>query len=263
MLKSKRGSSNDNPLLVSIITIVYDNVKYIRDSIQSVLEQDYPFIEYIVIDGGSKDGTIDVIKEYEGEIAVFVSESDAGIYDALNKGIERSGGDVIAILHSDDVFSDEHVVTDMVQHMVDSKSEFSFADMLIVDDNDKVIRYYMAHYFNPWLIKIGWLPPHPTWFINKSLFTEFGLYSLEYPLAGDFDFFVRIFSLREIDWSYLNRITVKMRSGGASNSGLSSKKRTACEIRKSLKQNKIWSCSLLQWLRYFVRALEFVLRPGK
>jgi glycosyltransferase involved in cell wall biosynthesis len=250
-------------LTVSIITVVYNNVKYIRDAIQSVLSQDYPYVEYVIIDGGSSDGTIEAIEEFSDQISVFISEPDNGIFDALNKGVQSSSGDVVGILHSDDLFCDTHVVTDMVELMLKTKSEFGFADMLIIDNNDRIIRYYMAHYFKPWMFRIGWLPPHPTCFIKKSIFNEFGLFSLEYKLVGDFDFFVRIFYGRKITWAYLNRVTVKMRIGGASNSGFSSKRRIAYEINCSLKQNNVWSFPLLQWLRYLIRMMEFIVRPTK
>lgn len=207
---------------VTIITVIYNNVEHIRGAIKSVLSQNYPFIEYIVIDGGSTDGTLEIIEQYRDSISVFLSEPDDGVYDALNKGIMRASGDVVGILHSDDRFCYNQVVSDMVQKMSDTKTEFCFSDMIIVDSSsNKILRYYMAGYFKRWLFRTGWLPPHPTCFIKKSLFNEFGLYSTKYKIAGDFDFMIRIFYARKINWAYLNRITVKMKSGGTSNSGLS------------------------------------------
>ena len=249
---------------VSIITVVYNNVKYIGESIESVLSQDYHPVEYIVIDGGSTDGTLDVVEKYRDKISVFLSEPDDGIYDALNKGINIATGDVIAILHSDDLFCGECVVSDMVKRMSDTKSEFCFSDMVIVDSvSDKVLRYCMAGYFSRWMFRMGWMPPHPTCFINKSLFDEFGLYSLKYKVAGDFDFLLRIFYKRDIHWSYLDRVTVKMRQGGVSNSGLISKKIIAKEINHSLRSNNVWSLPVFQLGRYFIRLLEFLIKPKK
>jgi glycosyltransferase involved in cell wall biosynthesis len=247
---------------VTIITVVYDNFKYIRDSIESAISQNYPLIEYIVIDGGSSDGTLGIIEEYRDRISVLVSESDAGIYDALNKGIRMATGDVVAILHSDDLFFDEFVVSDMVKKMSDTKSEFCFSDMVIVDKmSDKVQRYYMANYFSRWMFRMGWMPPHPTCFIKKALFDEFGLYSIDYQLAGDFELMVRIFYSRDIRWTYLNRVTVRMRNGGASNSGISSKIVCANEINRSLRSNHIWSLPIFQLGRYLIRILELIVRP--
>jgi glycosyltransferase involved in cell wall biosynthesis len=250
--------------LVSIITVVYNNVQYIKDSIQSVFSQDYPRFEYIVIDGGSTDGTVEIIEEFREQISVFISEPDKGIYDALNKGIQQATGEVVGILHSGDLFSDENVVSASIQKMLDTGAEFCFSDLVIVDDvSGKIVRYYMAHYFKRWMFRIGWMPPHPTTFINKSLFDEFGLYSTEYKIVGDYDFFVRIFFGREINWTYLNLITVKMSSGGASNSDLTSKKLIFDEIKRSLKSNQVWSLSIFQLGRYIIRMFELVMRPRK
>ena len=247
---------------VSLITVVYNNVEYIRNAIESALSQVYSSIEYIVIDGGSTDGTLDIIEEYREKIAVVLSEPDTGIFDALNKGIRFATGDVIAILHSDDVFCDERVVSSMMARMSEMNAEFCFSDLVIVDKSGtKVLRYYMAHYFKRWMFRIGWLPPHPTCFMNRSLFDEFGLYSTDYDVAGDFDFLVRIFYGREIKWAYLDRITVKMRYGGASNSGWESKKRNINEISKILHENHIWSITIFQIMRYFIRLVELFVRP--
>jgi glycosyltransferase involved in cell wall biosynthesis len=250
--------------LVSIITIVYNNVQYIKETIQSVLSQNYPRLEYVVIDGGSTDGTVEIIEEYGDQISVFMSEPDKGIYDALNKGIQHTSGEVVGILHTGDLFCNENVVSASIQKMLDTGSEFCFSDLVFVDDvSGKIVRYYMAHYFKRWMFRIGWMPPHPTTFINKSLFDEFGLYSTEYKIAGDYDFLVRIFFRREIKWTYLNRVTVKMRLGGASNSGFSSKKYIIDEINRSLKSNQVWSLSIFQLGRYIIRMFELVMRPRK
>jgi glycosyltransferase involved in cell wall biosynthesis len=250
--------------LVSLITVVYNNAQYIKDSIQSVLSQDYARLEYIVIDGGSNDGTVEIIEEYRDQISVFVSEPDKGIYDALNKGILHASGEVVGILHSGDLFCNEFVVSASIQQMRNTSSEFCFSDMVVVDNiSGKIVRYYMAHYFRRWMFRIGWLPPHPTTFIKKSLFDEFGLYSTKYKISGDYDFFVRIFFAREIKWTYLNLVSVKMRMGGASNSGFTSKKLIFDEINRSLKSNQVWSLSIFQLGRYLIRMFELVMRPRK
>ena len=242
-----------------------NRIEYLKIVVDNILEQfqnlDY---ELLIADGGSTDGTVEVIKEYEDQISVFISEPDEGIYDSLNKGIMHASGTVIGILHSDDIFCDEHVVSEMITKMSDTKSEFCFSDMVIVDDESgKVVRYYMANYFKKWMFRIGWMPPHPTCFINRSLFDEFGLYSTKYKIAGDFDFFVRIFYGREINWTYLDRITVRMRKGGVSNSGWKSKILIANEISHSLQSNQVWSLHIFQLARYFIRLMEMVAKPIK
>jgi len=261
--KAKLSKGNFLSLpLVSIITVVYNNSSYIQDTILSVLSQDYEKIEYIVIDGGSKDGTVEIIEEFRDQISVFKSEPDNGIYDALNKGIQHASGEVISILHSGDLYCNENVISETIQLMIEKGSEFCFSDMVIVDDvTGKIIRYYMGNYFRKWMFRMGWMPPHPTTFINKSLFDEFGLFSTEYKIVGDYDFFVRIFFRRDINWSYLNRVTLRMRKGGASNSGFRSKKVIFHEINRSLKSNQVWSLSIFQIGRYIIRMLELVMQP--
>jgi glycosyltransferase involved in cell wall biosynthesis len=258
------GSGKAVVVIVSIITVVHNNVDDITGAIESVLSQDYSSIEYIVIDGASSDGTLDEIEKHRDNIQIFLSEPDGGIYDALNKGIALATGDVVAILHSDDIFSDEHVVTNMVKKMLHSGAEFCFSDMVIVDkESEKVLRYYMANYFRRWMFRVGLMPPHPTCFVKKALFDEFGGYSKRYLIAGDFDFMVRIFYGRTINWTYLDRITVKMRSGGISNSGFKNKLVSAKEINCVLHENNIFSMYIFQIVRYFVRIIELLVKPKK
>jgi len=262
---SERSKDNIQSLtLVSIITVVYNNAQYIKETIQSVLSQDYTRLEYIVIDGCSTDGTVEIIQEFGDKISVFISERDKGIYDALNKGIQHASGEVISILHSGDLFCNRHVVSASIQQMRETSSEFCYSEMVIVNDvSGQIVRYYMGHYFRRWMLRIGWMPPHPTTFINKSLFDEFGIYSTEFKIVGDFDFFVRIFFSREINWTFLKRVTVKMRIGGVSNSGFTSKKLIFDEINRSLKSNQVWSLSIFQIGRYLIRIFELVMRPKK
>jgi glycosyltransferase involved in cell wall biosynthesis len=250
--------------LVSIITVVFNNSDCIRNAIESVVCQDYPSIEYIVIDGSSTDGTIEVIKEYQDKISVFISETDKGVYDALNKGVEHASGDVVAILHSDDQFCNTCIVSDMINKMGESNAEFCFSDMVIVDNvSGKILRYYMANYFKRWMFRIGWMPPHPTCFIKRSLFDEFGMYSTDYKIAGDFDLLVRFFYGRKIRWVYLNQVSVKMAEGGLSNSGWKSKKLIMNEISCSLHSNGVWSLSIFQLIRYLIRLMEIIIKPKK
>jgi len=248
---------------ISIITVVYNNAKCIETSIKSVLSQSYENIEYIIIDGGSTDGTTEIIKELGDKISKFVSESDSGIYDALNKGIEISSGEVIAILHSDDEFCNKNTVSNVMNHMIGSKSEICFSDAVIVDNSSgRILRYYMASYFNKWMFRIGWMPPHTACFIERSLFNELGSYSVNYKIAGDFDLLVRFFYSRKIKWSYLNQISIKMSGDGVSNSGWKSKRLIFSEVNRSLKSNGVWSLSVFQLARYIIRILE-IIRPKK
>jgi len=249
--------------LVTVITVVYNNVSQIHGAMRSVLSQKYQPVEYIIIDGGSTDGTVDLIQQLSSKISLFLSESDGGIYDALNKGIKLSSGKYIAILHSDDLFQDDLVVGDMVDTIVKDKSEVLFSNMVIVDKTtSSVSRFYYSNIFSPWLLRSGWMPPHPACLIDKTLFDEFGLYDAQYIIAADYDFLLRIFFRREIRWTHLNRVTVRMRQGGVSNSGLRSKLQISLEIKKSLKKNGVWSLPIFQFVRYIIRLSEFIIRPN-
>ena len=255
---------NRKPVLVSIITVVYNNVASVRTAIESVLSQDYQHIEYIVVDGGSTDGTLEILNEYSKYFSVFISEPDNGIYDALNKGIQSSSGDIIATLHSDDKYLNKSVVTDYALTFSLSDVEICFSDLIIVKkETGRIFRYYRAGFFKKWLFRIGWMPPHPTCFIKKTLFEEFGLYSTSYKIAGDFDLLVRMFYGRDINWSYLDIISIEMSNGGASSSDWKSKKIIAQEINKILQENNIFTLSILQIVRYFIRLLELLTRPKK
>jgi hypothetical protein len=152
----------------------------------------------------------------------------------------------------------------MMRKISETGSEFCFSDMVIVDKlSGQVLRFYMANYFKKWMFRMGWMPPHPTCFIKKSLFDEFGMYSTDYKIAGDFDLLVRFFYGRKIRWSYLGRISVKMSAGGISNSGWQSKKLIFNEINQVLKSNNVWSLPIFQLIRYPIRLMEILIKPKK
>jgi len=247
---------------VSIITVVLNNKNTIGECIKSVLNQSYLNLEYIVIDGGSTDGTLDVINSYE-KVDLIVSEPDNGLYDAMNKGIARAKGEIVGILNSDDLYLDKNVISDLVGLMVLSDSDIVFSDVIIVKkDTGKFYRYYMAHYFRPWMLRIGFMPAHASTLLKKSLYDNYGNYSLNFKIVSDFNLFVKIFN-RNIKWKYLDRISVKVRSGGVSDSGFVGKLSMALEIRRSLKNNKLRTLIIFQLLRYFIRLIELIAKPKK
>jgi len=247
---------------ISIITVCFNSEETIRESIESVISQDYSNIEYIVVDGGSTDGTLSILNSYKKDINILISEKDDGLYDALNKGIKVSDGEIIGMLHSDDVFSHNKVLSKVSDSMTSNSSEVCFSNVAFIDKvTNKIIRYYSSKSFNTLLLRTGWMPPHTATFMNKSIFRKYGYYSLNYKIASDFDFFIRIFKTKDTSWSYLDDLTVIMKAGGLSNSGYKSKLLIIKEIRESLKSNGLRPLIALQIIRYFIRLSELVIRP--
>lgn len=203
---------------VSIITTCYNRVSTIRGAIESVLAQDYQDIEYIIVDGGSTDGTVDVIKEYEGRIAKLVSEPDGGMYEAINKGIRLCTGDVVGLLHSDDFFYDKSVISHVVARMKDTGADFLYGNGLFVnsENTDKVVRNWIGGTYRLWKVRHGWLPLHPTCYIRREAIERRGLYNETYKIAADSDFLLRYLLGGDITVTYLDEYIVRMRMGGLS-----------------------------------------------
>ena len=205
---------------ITIITVVFNGAKYIRSAIQSILSQDYDNIEYIVIDGGSIDGTVDIVKEYQDKISVFISEPDEGIYDAMNKGIALATGNVIGILNSDDFYIDEFVIEKVVKEFDEKGVDSVYADLVFVSPNnlEKTIRYYDSNHFNPSRFAYGWTPAHPTFFVKKEIYDKYGVFRTDFKIAADFDILARFLYTQKISYSYMQEVLVKMRVGGVSTS---------------------------------------------
>ena len=207
---------------VSIITVCFNSATTIRDTIESVLTQNYPNIEYIIVDGASNDGTMDIVKHYQDRIDAVISEPDMGIYDAMNKGIRIATGDVVALLNSDDLYIDETSVRQLIECMEHANTDTVFADLVMVDprDTDRIVRYYDSSTFHPGRLRYGWLPAHPTLLVKRELYMRWGGYSLEYQIASDYEMMVRLFYVANASYAYLPKVVVKMRAGGTSTGGL-------------------------------------------
>lgn len=205
---------------ISIITVVRNNEKTIKDAIESVLGQTYKNIEYIIIDGKSTDGTVEVIKSYENKISKFISEPDKGLYDAMNKGIKFSTGDVVGILNSDDFYINEFVIERVVKEFEEKKTDSVFADLVYVKSQNvnKIVRYYDSGYFNPSKFAYGWMPAHPTFFVKRSVYEKYGLFRTDLKTSADFDILARFLYTHKISYSYIKEVLVKMRLGGVSTS---------------------------------------------
>lgn len=226
---------------VSIITVAFNSAATIRDTIESVLAQDYPEIEYIVVDGGSTDGTQDTVKEYGARVSRLISEPDRGIYDAMNKGIQIATGDVIGFLNSDDMYIDSTAVSQLIKAMNSQKADCVFADLIYVapENTNQVLRYYNSARFKPGLFQYGWMPAHPTFFAKKAVYEKAGLFSLDYKIAADFEFLVRILAVNMASYTYVPKPIVRMRAGGVSTSGLKHSLLLNREIVKACQANGI------------------------
>nr|WP_294930697.1 glycosyltransferase family 2 protein [uncultured Flavobacterium sp.] len=204
---------------VSVITVCYNRKATIEQSIKSVLDQDYPNIEYIVVDGNSSDGTQDIIESYSDKITKYVSEPDKGMYDAINKGLGMATGDIVGLMHSDDVFFNETVISKIVSVFnKNSNTDAVYGDGIYVtnDAEQKIVRNRIGGAYDYKKIKAGWLPLHPTVYIKRSIIEKYGNYNLDFKIASDTEFLLRYLYKYKINISYLNAYIVKMRMGGLS-----------------------------------------------
>ena len=205
---------------VSIITVVYNNAQTIRDAIDSVLTQTYKDIEYIIIDGASTDGTIDIVKSYGDKITKFISEPDKGLYDAMNKGIALATGDIVGILNSDDFYIDEFVCEKVIKEFEEKKVDSVYADLVFVkpENLDKTVRYYDSSKFSPSRFAYGWMLAHPTFFVKREIYEKYGVFRTDLKIAADFDILARFLYTHKISYHYMQEVLVKMRVGGVSTS---------------------------------------------
>jgi glycosyltransferase len=226
---------------VSIITISYNSAETIEDTIKSVVSQDYQNIEYIIIDGASKDATLSIVDKYKDKIAKVVSEKDKGIYDAMNKGVQNATGDIIGILNSDDYYYDTTVISEVVRLFELEKTDGLYADLVYVDrtDSDKIIRYWKSGNYKPGKFLKGWMPPHPTFFVKKEVYQNFGLYNTDLRSAADYEYMLRVIHKHGISLTYMPRILTKMRVGGMSNVSLKNRWRANMEDRRAWKMNGV------------------------
>ena len=222
---------------ISIITIAYNSANTIEDTIQSVVNQDYPNVEYIIVDGASKDGTLEIVNRYKDKIAVVVSEPDKGIYDAMNKGVQLATGDIIGILNSDDFYANNQVITSIANTIGDSDA--IYADLVYVsqNDTDKIIRKWISGPYKEGAFIKGWMPPHPTFFLRKKIYDKYGVYNLQLKSAADYELMLRMIHKYKIKVAYLPEIITKMRVGGQSNASLKNRIAANKEDRMAWKMN--------------------------
>jgi glycosyltransferase len=250
-------------MTISIITIVYNNSDCIEECIQSVLNQDSKNVEYIVIDGSSTDGTQQIIEKYRDKIAVYISEKDDGLYCALNKGIRLATGDVIGILHSDDLFFEQNTLTEIAKIFSKTNADLVYANGQYVDKQNinKVKRIYPAKDFKKSYLKFGWIPLHTTIYVKRDVFEKYGFYDEKYSIASDYDISLRWFLNDEIKKVFFNKWVVKMRLGGKSTSMNLQKRKSAEDLEIIRKYGLLGRftlfCKIAQKIpQYFLPKLE-------
>ena len=250
---------------VSIITVVYNGVDTIRSTIESILAQTYPNIEYIIIDGGSTDGTTELVKEYGTRIAQFISEPDKGLYDAMNKGIKYATGDVIGLLNADDFYRHRDVIAHVVQTFERSGSDALYGDMLYVDrvDIHKVKRYWRSGWYKPGAFLWGWMPGHLSFFARKRVYDQHGLFRLDLKSAADYELMLRFIHKHKISLTYMDETTIVMREGGVSNGSLKNWLRGNLEDRLAWQLNGLKPYLFTLYLKPIRKVVQLIKRETK
>lgn len=224
---------------LSIITIAFNSAETIEDTIKSVLDQDYSNIEYIIIDGGSTDGTLGIIDHYKDNIAVVISEPDNGLYDAMNKGVAKATGEVIGILNSDDIYAHAQVLSKVAHKFITENAEALYADLKYVDRDDTSIikRTWVSGAYKAGAFKKGWMPPHPTFFTLKIKYIQLGTYNTALSTSADYELMLRFIHKHKVKLVYLNECIIFMRTGGQSNSSFKNRIKANKEDRMAWRLN--------------------------
>lgn len=247
---------------ISIITVTYNSAATVRDTMESVLRQDYPDFEYIVMDGGSTDGTMDIVKDmeprFEGRMK-WVSEKDKGMYDAINKGIRMATGDVVGIINSDDFYHRTDIFGIINRTFEENRDiEAIYGDVRFVkpDHLEKTVRYYSSKHWKPWRFRFGFMPAHPTFFTYKENFEKYGYYQYDYHIAADYELLIRHLYTHKVPAKYVPVDFMKMRTGGRSTNGWKANVLLNKEIVRACKENGIYTNLPLLFMKYFVKVFE-------
>lgn len=249
---------------ISVITVTFNSAATVRDTIVSVLRQEYQDYEYLVIDGGSKDKTVDVIKEYEpkfGGRMRWVSEKDKGMYDGINKGIRMTTGDVVGIINSDDFYHRTDIFSIISKSFEENPGvQAIYGDVRFVhpDNLEKTVRYYSSKHWRPWRFRFGFMPAHPTFFTYKKNFEKYGYYQYDYHIAADYELLIRHLYTKKVPAKYVPVDFMKMRTGGRSTNGWKANVLLNREIVRACKENGIWTCMPLLFMKYFVKVFELI-----
>jgi len=268
LLLQKQHPSINFTMKISLITACYNSAATIRNCFDSVLSQQGIDLEYIVVDGGSKDDTVGVVKDFDRKVREsglqnfsfkWLSERDQGMYDAINKGIKMATGDIVGILNADDLFQSEDTLAHIASAFTDDVDAI-YADIRFVkDDLQTTSRYYSAKHWKPWMLQWGKMPPHPSVYIRRELFDKLGLYKLGYDIAADYELLIRYLRKAGIKTRYLNECVVRMRMGGKSTRGWQSFMTLNKEIVRGNRENGYFCCFPMLLPKYLFKIFEFIL----
>ena len=246
---------------ISIITATYNSGATLRDTFESVLRQTYRDIEYIVVDGASKDNTVALIRQYEprfGGRMRWISEPDRGIYDAMNKGITMATGDVVGILNSDDFYTSNRVLERLAETLERTGADAVYGDIHFVEPErlDHCVRYYSSSFFRPWMMRLGFMPAHPSFYCRRAVYLRCGLFDCSFRVAADFENLLRLIFVHRIKTCYISQDCVTMRIGGASTSGWGSHRQILQDHLRAYRKNGVYSNVLLEGTRYAYKLWE-------
>lgn len=245
---------------VTVIIASYNNRETIPDTIESVCDQTYTDLEYVVVDGNSTDGTVDVLKQYDDQISTWVSEKDEGIYDAMNKGLNMASGELIGFLHADDFYASYDVIKDVVEMIETENAEACYADLQYVQRNDmeNVVRKWKSGSYKSGEFLNGWMPPHPTLFVKKEIYDRYGGFKTELGTAADYELMLRFIHKHEIRLAYLQETIIKMRTGGESNASVINRLKANQNDRKAWKVNGLKPRLYTLWLKPLRKIGQFI-----
>ena len=249
-------------MLISIITVARNSEDTIGDTVRSVIGQTHKDIEYIIVDGASEDGTLNVLKPYRQKIAKIVSEPDASVYDAMNKGIALAKGEVIGFLNADDIYAHERVLEKICEVFNDRNVQGCYSDLVYVDKFDlgRVVRYWKSCNYREGLFERGWQPPHPTFFLRREMFDKYGSFDISFKYAADTELTMRMLAVGAVRATYLNEVLVKMRVGGISNRNIRNIVRGNIAVYRACKKCGLRISPFFIILKIFSRAAQYLRR---
>ena len=245
--------------LVTIVTTTYNSGKTVNDTLQSVAAQDYPHIEHIIVDGASTDDTLEIVHRYP-HVRKVISEKDNGIYDAMNKGLKSSTGQIIGFLNSDDFYVSTSVVREVVEKMLAAQTDALYADLVYVHPVkvDKVLRTWVAGDFKARKFLYGWMPPHPTFFVRRNIYDQCGMFNTNLKTSADYELMLRMLYKHRISVTYLPRVIIKMRAGGVSNATLLNRLKANKEDREAWRLNHLEPHMFTAWLKPLRKISQFI-----